>query len=285
MRIVVITGMSGSGKSTAVKALEDEGFYCIDNLPVRLFRQFVELIEKSGEQFEGVVLVTDIRARDLTSSIESSFGELREAGHQMEVLFFDASDEVLIRRFSETRRRHPAEEHCSVPEAIRIEREQLAWLRQNATRLIDTSEFTVHQLKDQVITIIRGEEGSGHFNVELISFGFRYGVPLDANMVMDVRFLPNPHFIPELRPQTGLDDGVRQYVLEKPETGEFLKIFIKLLDFLIPAYRREGKSYLTIAIGCTGGRHRSVAIVEETARQLRDNGLQVRCSHRDHEKG
>ncbi|MGE0157719.1 MAG: RNase adapter RapZ, partial [Geobacter sp.] len=131
----------------------------------------------------------------------------------------------------------------------------------------------------------RGEEGSGHFNVELISFGFRYGVPLDANMVMDVRFLPNPHFIPELRPQTGLDDGVRQYVLEKPETDEFLKIFIKLLDFLIPAYRREGKSYLTIAIGCTGGRHRSVAIVEETARQLRDNGLQVRCSHRDHEKG
>lgn len=285
MRIVVITGMSGSGKSTAVKALEDEGFYCIDNLPVRLFRQFVELIEKSGEQFEGVVLVTDIRARDLTGGIEASFQELRGAGHQMEVLFFDASDEVLIRRFSETRRRHPAEEQCSVPEGIRIEREQLAWLRQNATRLIDTSEFTVHQLKDQVIKIIRGEEGSGHFNVELISFGFRYGVPMDANLVMDVRFLPNPHFIPELRPQTGLDGGVRQFVLEKPETTEFLGLFGRLLDFLIPAYRREGKSYLTIAIGCTGGRHRSVAIVEETARQLRANGLQVRCTHRDHEKG
>jgi len=285
MRIVVITGMSGSGKSTAAKALEDEGFYCIDNLPVRLFRQFVDLIEKSGEQFEGVVLVTDIRARDLTGSIEASFGELREAGHQMEVLFFDASDEVLIRRFSETRRRHPAEEQCSVPEGIRIEREQLFWLRQNATRLIDTSEFTVHQLKDQVITIIRGEEGSGHFTIELISFGFRYGVPLDANMVMDVRFLPNPHFIPELRPQTGLDAGVRRFVLEKPETSEFLDIFTRLLAFLIPAYRREGKSYLTIAIGCTGGRHRSVAIVEETARQLQDNGLQVRCSHRDYEKG
>jgi UPF0042 nucleotide-binding protein len=285
MRIVVITGMSGSGKSTAVKALEDEGFYCIDNLPVRLFRQFVELIEKSGEQFEGVVLVTDIRARDLPGSIEASFQELRGAGHQMEVLFFDASDEVLIRRFSETRRRHPAEEQCSVPEAIRIERERLAWLRQQATRLIDTSEFTVHQLKDQVITIIRGDEGSGHFNVELISFGFRYGVPLDANLVMDVRFLPNPHFIPELRPQTGLDAGVRQFVLEQPETIEFMNIFMQLLHFLIPAYRREGKSYLTIAIGCTGGRHRSVAIVEETARQLRDNSLQLRCSHRDYEKG
>lgn len=285
MRIVVITGMSGSGKSTAVRALEDEGFYCIDNLPVRLFRQFVELIEKSGEEFEGVVLVTDIRGRDLTSGIEASFRELREAGHQIEVLFFDASDEVLIRRFSETRRRHPAEDHCSVPDGIRIERERLAWLRLNATRLIDTSEFTVHQLKDQVIQIIRGGEGSGHFSVELISFGFRYGVPLDANLVMDVRFLPNPHFVPELRPQTGLDEAVRRFVLDKPETVEFQRIFGELLAFLIPAYRREGKSYLTIAIGCTGGRHRSVALVEETARLLRTAGLNVRCTHRDTEKG
>lgn len=285
MRIVVITGMSGSGKSTAVRALEDEGFYCIDNLPVRLFRQFVELIEKSGEEFEGVVLVTDIRGRDLTSGIEASFDELRQAGHQMEVLFFDASDEVLIRRFSETRRRHPAEEHCSVPDGIRIERERLAWLRQNATRLIDTSEFTVHQLKDQVVQIIRGAGGSGHFSIELISFGFRYGVPLDANLVMDVRFLPNPHFIPELRPQTGMDEGVQRFVLEKPETVEFQRIFGELLAFLIPAYRQEGKSYLTIAIGCTGGRHRSVALVEETARLLRAGGLNVRCTHRDTEKG
>lgn len=285
MRIVVITGMSGSGKSTAVKALEDEGFYCIDNLPVRLFRQFVELIEKSGETFEGVVLVTDIRARDLTGSIEASFRELREAGHQLEVLFFDATDEVLIRRFSETRRRHPADEHCSVPEGIRIERERLAWLRQNTTRLIDTSEFTVHQLKDYVIKIVRGEGGSGHFNVELISFGFRYGVPLDANLMMDVRFLPNPHFVPELRPQTGLDDAVQRFVVDKPETVEFQRLFGNLLDFLIPAYRREGKSYLTIAIGCTGGRHRSVAIVEETAVRLRASGLHVRCTHRDYEKG
>lgn len=285
MRIVVITGMSGSGKSTAVKALEDEGFYCIDNLPVRLFRQFVELIEKSNEAFQGVVLVTDIRARDLATSIESSFRELREAGHRLEVLFFDASDEVLIRRFSETRRRHPADEQCSVPEAIRIERDRLAWLRQNATRLIDTSEYTVHQLKDQVIKLIHGEEGSGNFSVELVSFGFRYGVPLDANLVMDVRFLPNPHFIPELRPKTGLDEEVRRFVLEKPETTEFQRIFGDLLAFLIPAYRREGKSYLTIAIGCTGGRHRSVALAEDTASQLRAKGLMVRCTHRDTEKG
>lgn len=285
MRIVVITGMSGSGKSTAVRALEDEGFYCIDNLPVRLFRQFVELIEKSGENFRGVVLVTDIRGRDLSTGMVESFRELRSIGHELEVLFFDASDEVLIRRFSETRRRHPADEHCTVPEGIRIERERLATLRQNATLIIDTSEFNVHQLKEQVIRAIRGDQGSSHFTVEVVSFGFRYGVPLDANLVMDVRFLPNPHFIPELRPHSGLEAPVRNFVLEKPETTEFLDRFFALLAVLIPAYRREGKSYLTIAIGCTGGRHRSVAITQAAAARLEADGMKVRVSHRDIEKG
>lgn len=285
MRIVVITGMSGSGKSTAVRALEDEGFYCIDNLPVRLFRQFVELIEKSGETFKGVVLVTDIRGRDLSTGIVESFRELRSVGHELEVLFFDASDEVLIRRFAETRRRHPADEHCTVPEGIRIERERLAALRQNATLVIDTSEFNVHQLKEQVIRIIKGEQGSSHFTVEVISFGFRYGVPLDANLVMDVRFLPNPHFVPELRPYSGLEPQVRDFVLEQQDTKVFLDQFLSLLQFLIPAYRREGKSYLTIAIGCTGGRHRSVAITQAAASRFETLGLKVRISHRDIEKG
>ncbi len=285
MRIVVITGMSGSGKSTAVKALEDEGFYCIDNLPVRLFRQFIELTERSGETFPGVALVTDIRGREPAGGIEAALQELRQAGHQLDLVFFDATDEVLIRRFSETRRRHPADERCTVPEGIRIERERLVWLRQHATRLIDTSESTVHQLRDQVIRLVRGEEGSGHFVVELLSFGFRYGVPLDANLVMDVRFLPNPHFVPELRPLTGLDAAVRGFVLEKEDTIEFMRLFEALLAFLIPAYRREGKSYLTIAIGCTGGRHRSVALVERLAQNLQNTGLAVRSSHRDSEKG
>ncbi len=285
MRIVVITGMSGSGKSTAVRALEDEGFYCIDNLPVRLFRQFVELIEKSGESFKGVVLVTDIRGRDLSTGIVESFRELRSVGHELEVLFFDASDEVLIRRFAETRRRHPADEHCTVPEGIRIERERLAALRQNATLVIDTSEFNVHQLKEQVIRAIKGEQGSSHFTVEVVSFGFRYGVPLDANLVMDVRFLPNPHFVPELRSHSGLEPLVRDFVLEQQETKAFLDQFLSLLQFLIPAYRREGKSYLTIAIGCTGGRHRSVAITQAAAARFETLGLKVRISHRDIEKG
>ena len=285
MRIVVITGMSGSGKSTAVRALEDEGFYCIDNLPVRLFRQFVELIEKSGENFKGVVLVTDIRGRDLSVGIVESFRELRSAGHELEVFFFDASDEVLIRRFAETRRRHPADEQCSVPEGIRIERERLAALRQNATLIVDTSEFNVHQLKEQVIRAVRGEQGSSHFTLEVVSFGFRYGVPLDANLVMDVRFLPNPHFIPALRPHSGLEPQVREFVEAQPESEQFLDRFFNLLDFLIPSYRREGKSYLTIAIGCTGGRHRSVAIAQASAARLEAQGLHVRISHRDIEKG
>lgn len=285
MRVLVITGMSGSGKSTVVKALEDEGFYCIDNLPVRLFPQFVELIEKSGEQFKGTVLVTDIRGRELAKGIVETFSDLRAAGHQVEIIFLDTSDEVLIRRFSETRRRHPADEHCTVPEGIRIERERLALLRQHATSIIDTSEFNVHQLRDRVIRLVRGEEGSSRFAVELISFGFRYGVPLDANLVMDVRFLPNPHFVPELRPHSGREPQVRDYVCSRPETAEFLKRFGSLLEFLLPSYRREGKSYLTIAVGCTGGRHRSVALVEVLAEQMTSAGFDVRISHRDMEKG
>lgn len=285
MRILVITGMSGSGKSTAVRALEDEGFYCIDNLPVRLFRQFVDLIEKSGESFKGIVLVTDIRGRDLSVGILESLRELRSAGHELDVFFFDASDEVLIRRFSETRRRHPADEQCSVPEGIRIERERLAALRQNATLIIDTSEFNVHQLKEQVLRAVRGEQGSSQVTVEVLSFGFRYGVPLEANLVMDVRFLPNPHFIPELRPHSGLEGPVREFVFSRQETAQFMDRFTALLDMLIPAYRREGKSYVTIAIGCTGGRHRSVAIAQALAARFETQGLAVRISHRDIEKG
>ncbi len=285
MRIIVVTGMSGSGKSTAVRALEDDGFYCIDNLPVRLFKRFIDLIGKSGESFKGVVLVADIRGREFLKGYENAFKKIRAAGHNVEILFFDAQDEPLMRRFSETRRRHPADEHCSVIEGIRIEREHLSGLRQMATRVIDTSEFNVHQLKDYILRIIRGDEGLDPFMIVVQSFGFRYGIPMESSIVMDVRFLPNPFFEPGLKELSGLDDTVREYIVDKPMTAAFIDYFFPMLDMLVPAYKQEGRAYLTISIGCTGGRHRSVALTEITAMHLQTLWPTVRITHRDIEKG
>ena len=285
MRIIIITGTSGSGKSTAVRALEDEGYYCIDNLPVRLFKRFVDLIGKSGETFKGVVLVADIRGREFFKGYENAFHKITGAGHTVEIFFFDALDEILVRRFSETRRRHPADEHCTVSEAIRIERDRLSGLRQMATKVIDTSEFTVHQLKELILRIVRGDEKENQLIVEVQSFGFKYGVPLESSIVMDVRFLPNPFFVPEFKDGSGLDDSVRDYVLDNVITAQFLDYFFPLLDILLPAHRQEGKSYLTISIGCTGGRHRSVAIAEATGMHLQEMWPSVRVTHRDIEKG
>ncbi|WP_298272001.1 RNase adapter RapZ [Geobacter sp.] len=285
MRILVISGLSGSGKSTAVRVLEDEGFFCIDNLPVQLFPTIIDLVRKAEEKVPGVALVMDIRGRDFLKGYERVFQEIRQAGNTIEIIFFDATDDVLIRRFSETRRRHPALESGSVPEGIRFERDQLADLRRQATLVIDTSELNVHQFKELFTAKIKGESGPRRMTVHFQSFGYRYGIPLESDLVVDVRFLPNPHFIPELKPFTGLDLSVRTFVLEKPETEEFFKRFTDLLDFLIPSYRREGKSYLTVSVGCTGGRHRSVAIVEELCRFFEGKGFAVKSTHRDVEKG
>ena len=285
MRIVIITGLSGSGKSTAVKALEDEGFFCLDNLPVSLVSTFIELVEHSREDIKDVALVMDIRSRDFIKGYDQVFQAIASAGHSVKILYFDATDEVLIRRFSETRRRHPALEGASVPEGIRFERDQLAGLRRIATAIVDTSEMNVHRLREVVIGLVKGNEGALEMQVNLQSFGFRYGLPLESDLVMDVRFLPNPYFVAALRPYSGLEPAVRDYVLGQKETVVFLERFRDMLEFLLPGYRREGKSYLSVSIGCTGGRHRSVAIAEELYRYFRRHNVNIKISHRDIEKG
>lgn len=285
MRILIITGLSGSGKSTAVRALEDEGFFCIDNLPVALFPTFVDLLENSREGVRDVALVMDIRGRDFLKGYEQVFQALSEAGHPLEIIFFDSSDQVLIRRFSETRRRHPALDTGLVPEGIRFEREQLAGLRRMAAAVIDTSELNVHQLKERIVSLVKGESEQKGLTVHIQSFGYRYGIPLESDMLLDVRFLPNPYFAPELKEFSGLDPNVRKYVVESADCTVFLDKLKDLLDFLIPRYRREGKSYLTISFGCTGGRHRSVAIVEEMRDFLKQRKINPRITHRDMEKG
>jgi UPF0042 nucleotide-binding protein len=285
LRICIITGLSGSGKSTAIKTLEDEGFFCLDNLPLTLLQVFIDLMQKSSERIHDVAIVIDIRARDFFLGRESVFKELRDSGHKVDIIFLDATDEVIIRRFSETRRRHPAQVGSSVQEGIRYEREQLVALHQLATTFIDTSELNVHQLREQVVRHVRGDGGPSRLTLHLQSFGFRYGVPVDSDLVMDVRFLPNPYFVPELKQFSGQDPHVREFLLGKPDTGEFLQRMEDLLDFLLPRYRKEGKSYLTISIGCTGGRHRSVAITELLSQYLGSRDVVLKLSHRDMEKG
>jgi len=285
MRIVIITGLSGSGKSTGVRVLEDEDFFCIDNLPVSLIPTFVELMEKSTDRVRDVALVMDIRDLESLRGYEKVLQEVRGAGHSVEIVFFDASDEVIIRRFSETRRRHPVSQSGSVPEGIRYEREHLAGLRRMATKIIDTSEFNIHQLKDTVISFIKGGAPPRDMTVHLQSFGFRYGIPLESDLLMDVRFLPNPYFVWELREFSGLDPMVREYVIDREETHRFLGKFTDMLEFLLPEYKREGKSYLTISTGCTGGKHRSVAVTEELRKFFADKNVIVKITHRDIGKG
>lgn len=265
-QIVVITGMSGSGKSTAVRALEDSGYFCIDNLPAPLLPKVSEL--SAPEQLK-LAFVIDVREGRFLADTPKVIDEARRAGHSVEVLFLDSSDDALIRRYSETRRRHPLSGRGSVAEGIARERALLKDLREHAQHLLDTSTLSVHELKRQVNDRFSSDV-AGRLAVTVMSFGFRYGVPSQADLVLDVRFLPNPFFVPELKALTGKDATVAAYVLERPETTEFIDRTSDLLQFLLPKYQREGKTYLTVAIGCTGGKHRSVAVAAKLAERLKE---------------
>lgn len=284
-RVFVLTGLSGSGKSAAAHALEDEGFFVVDNLPMALFPHFLELAEQGGKLTADVAVVIDVRNREFLTGFEENLQDLKALGYQPVIYFFDASDETLIRRYSETRRRHPLAGTDGVPAAIRRERKLLEDLKRSATTVIDSSGLTPHQLRSRVVQIVQGEGGAAPLVVRLQSFGYRYGLPLESDLVMDVRFLPNPHFVEELRPLGGLDMAVSTFVLSQSACQEFLRYFKDLMMFLLPHYRKEGKSYLTISVGCTGGHHRSVAVVEALRPAFVGEGITLEVSHRDLAKG
>lgn len=281
LRVVVVTGLSGSGKSTAIKAFEDLDYFCVDNLPVVLLADFLELREKSSEDLYHIALGMDIRERSFLESYPRVFSELRERGTNLEILFLEAADEALQRRFSQTRRKHPLVGTGTVLDRIRAERERLKHLKEMATRVIDTSNLNVHELKRMISRLytVYPEEDTLHVNV--LSFGFKYGVPAEADIVMDVRFLPNPFFIKELRDLNGTQDPVIRFVMQQGQTQIFLDKFTELINYLLPRYREEGKNYLTIAVGCTGGKHRSVVVSEQLRVQLAGLGYPVTAGHRD----
>ncbi|NOK15147.1 RNase adapter RapZ [Corallococcus exercitus] len=280
-QIIVITGMSGSGKSTAIRALEDAGFFCIDNLPVLLLPKLTELA--GGGNIERMALVMDAREGVFLKDAPRVLDEVRRAGHQVDVLFLDASDDSLMRRFSETRRRHPLAPDGTVAEGIHLEREALKDLRELADQVIDSSALNVHDLKRMVQGRFSPEPTTGP-SLSIMSFGYRYGVPPQADLVFDVRFLPNPYFVPELKGLTGKNPKVSGYVLEREETQAFLEKVVDLCRFLFPRYQKEGKAYLTVALGCTGGKHRSVALAAEMVRRLSTDYGRVQLWDRDIEK-
>ena len=275
--ILVITGLSGAGRSAAAGVLEDLGWYVVDNLPTSLVDTIVELASAPGSGIDRLALVAGRQHLELMPRVAN----LRELGHRVRVVYLDATTSELVRRYEATRRRHPlASEAPGLLESIDLERSLLESMKVDCDMVIDTTELNVHQLKSKLSGLFEAA-GHGHLQVTVESFGFKNGLPLDADIVMDVRFLPNPHWDEDLRPQTGLDAAVREYVLDRDESRDFLARLDGLIESVLPSYAAEGKSYLTIAIGCTGGRHRSVAVVEELASRLRASGQPVRTAHRD----
>lgn len=280
LRVVFITGLSGSGKSNAIKCFEDLGFFCVDNLPTALLPKFTELCTQSGNEINKVAIGIDVRERGFFKNFLEVLDELKKENYNIEILFLEASDEALVRRFSETRRPHPLAKNGSVVDGIRLERETLSELRKRADEIIDTTNYNVHQLKEVLNKHYLESEGR-KLTISFVSFGYKYGIPYDLDLMLDVRFIQNPNFVKGLKPLKGSDKRVIDYVLKFHETKVFLEKLYEFLKFLIPMYEKEGKSYLTIGIGCTGGRHRSVAVSEILKDSLKKNGYTINIKHRD----
>jgi RNase adapter protein RapZ len=277
--VVLVTGLSGAGGSQAANVFEDMGWFVIDNLPTELLDKVIDLLHAKGTTVDKVALV--VRTQGMGEDLAGAIATLRATVDDVRVLFLDAADDVLVRRYEDNRRRHPLGGDVGVVESIRAERKALEPLKAEADVLIDTSELNVHQLRDRIHDLFGTDAPQGGMQTTVMSFGYKHGLPLDVDLVLDCRFLPNPHWVDELRPKTGRDKAVRRYVLDNPQTVEFLDRLEGLFDVVLPGYVAEGKSYLTIAVGCTGGRHRSVAIADELAARLRKRGFEPRVAHRD----
>ncbi|HOC58825.1 MAG TPA: RNase adapter RapZ [Smithellaceae bacterium] len=281
LQVVVVTGLSGSGKSTALRALEDIGFFCVDNLPVVLLPKFLSITLKSSPQIRRVALVMDLRQKSFLERYQRIFERLKATGYRVEILFLEASEESLLRRFSETRRSHPLSENGSILEGIQMEVEKLSTLRQMADHIIDTTTINVHQLKDNVQRHFLPPSSQKRMMVNVMSFGYRYGLPADADLVIDVRFLPNPYYVEELKHHNGHHPAVEKHVLDNAECQVFIQKSTDVVNFLLPLYEKEGKVRLNIAFGCTGGKHRSVVIANIFSSHLQAMKFMVHTSHRD----
>lgn len=286
MRLVIVTGMSGGGKSTAIHMLEDAGYYCVDNLPVQLIDMFVDLVEVKDTELSKVVLGIDARADQPFDEVEKAIDRIRQKNVSLEILFLDSSDEVLLKRYKESRRKHPLSMEGRVEEGIKKERKVLSNIKKNADYIIDTSSLLTRELKTELDRIFIEDKKFNNLMINIVSFGFKNGIPQDADLVFDVRFLPNPYYVEELKPLTGLDERIQEYVMGFKEAGDFLDKLEDMLKFLIPNYIKEGKNQLVVAIGCTGGHHRSVTLAERLFLRLKDReGFWVKLFHRDIKQG
>ncbi len=281
LTVIIITGLSGSGKSTVLRALEDIGYFCVDNLPLSLLSPFLQKSSLSPQDGRKIAVVMDVRTEGFLKSHVRVFQRLQHRGYQVHILFLEADEATLLRRFSQTRRQHPLADQASISQALRRERESLAGLRQIAHRIIDTSSYNPHQLRKLIIAEYSDLRSAQHMVLHLISFAYKKGLPAEADLAIDVRFLPNPFFVEELRPLTGNEPRVREFVCKQQETQDFLSHFYAFLDFLLPLYQKEGKTHLTVAIGCTGGQHRSVVLANLLGEHLSRQNYPFTLTHRD----